>query len=282
MSFSNHWLMVRRPVPLWYLRMALPVRIEIPGRAELRPTGLAEGPDGVLYVSDDVHGRIWRITYNGDGSDKVASAPAAVVVAADGSSAAVPPEGEHPDAGRPSRPLSVPPGATAGRVALGDRIFHGEASNGTCSGCHGSDAGGSPQGPPLNRGHWLWSDGSLAGLTATIEKGVAQPKQYQGVMPPLGGAPPIWPQDVAAVSAYVWALGSKTDPSLILIWNSNGRFAVRRHSPNAFTVSLRADENVLCRAQTLLSIVERHGRQPRRSHRAEPDGQLLSSGVAKR
>jgi hypothetical protein len=23
MSFSNHWLMVRRPVPLWYLRMAL-------------------------------------------------------------------------------------------------------------------------------------------------------------------------------------------------------------------------------------------------------------------
>jgi glucose/arabinose dehydrogenase/mono/diheme cytochrome c family protein len=179
-----------------------------PGRAAFRPTGLAEGPDGVLYVSDDVHGRIWRITYNGDGSDKVASAPAAVVVAADGSSAAVPPEGEHPDAGRPSRPLSVPPGATAGQVALGDRIFHGEASNGTCSGCHGSDAGGSPQGPPLNRGHWLWSDGSLAGLTATIEKGVAQPKQYQGVMPPLGGAP-LSQQDVAAVSAYVWALGHK-------------------------------------------------------------------------
>jgi Transposase domain (DUF772) len=39
-----------------------------PGRAAFRPTGLAEGPDGALYVSDDVHGRIWRITYNGDGS----------------------------------------------------------------------------------------------------------------------------------------------------------------------------------------------------------------------
>jgi hypothetical protein len=39
-----------------------------PGKAAFRPTGLAEGPDGALYVTDDVHGRIWRITYNGDGS----------------------------------------------------------------------------------------------------------------------------------------------------------------------------------------------------------------------
>jgi glucose/arabinose dehydrogenase len=34
-----------------------------PGWAAFRPTGLAEGPDGALYVSDDVHGRIWRVTY---------------------------------------------------------------------------------------------------------------------------------------------------------------------------------------------------------------------------
>jgi mono/diheme cytochrome c family protein len=79
----------------------------------------------------------------------------------------------------------------ADQVALGNRIFHGEASYGTCSGCHGSDAGGSTVGPALNSGHWLWSDGSLAGLTAAIENGVAQPKQYQGVMPPLGEAPPF-------------------------------------------------------------------------------------------
>jgi mono/diheme cytochrome c family protein len=91
-------------------------------------------------------------------------------------------------------------------VALGDRIFHGAASNGTCSGCHGSDAGGTPQGPPLNAGHWLWSDGSLAALTATIETGVPHPKKYQGVMPPLGGAP-LSKADVAAVAAYVWAVG---------------------------------------------------------------------------
>lgn len=35
------------------------------GAAAHRPTGLAMGPDGALYVSDDSGGRIWRITYTG-------------------------------------------------------------------------------------------------------------------------------------------------------------------------------------------------------------------------
>jgi glucose/arabinose dehydrogenase len=34
-----------------------------PGTAAHRPAGLAQGPDGALYVSDDNGGRIWRITY---------------------------------------------------------------------------------------------------------------------------------------------------------------------------------------------------------------------------
>ena len=35
--------------------------LESPRDAAFRPTGLAEGPDGSLYVSDSVRGRIWRI-----------------------------------------------------------------------------------------------------------------------------------------------------------------------------------------------------------------------------
>ena len=100
----------------------------------------------------------------------------------------------------------MPPGATIQQVDLGDRIFHGQAASGTCSGCHGADAGGSPQGPPLNTGHWIWSDGSLAALRETIEKGVPHPKQYQGVMPPLGGAP-LSKADLDAVAVYVWSIG---------------------------------------------------------------------------
>ena len=30
-----------------------------------RPTGLAQGSDGSLYVSDDVGGKIWKISYRG-------------------------------------------------------------------------------------------------------------------------------------------------------------------------------------------------------------------------
>lgn len=33
-------------------------------RAAYRPVGLAEAPDGALYVADSVKGRIWRITYD--------------------------------------------------------------------------------------------------------------------------------------------------------------------------------------------------------------------------
>jgi glucose/arabinose dehydrogenase len=36
-----------------------------PGSAAHRPAGLAVGPDGALYISDDVRGRIWRVTYRG-------------------------------------------------------------------------------------------------------------------------------------------------------------------------------------------------------------------------
>ena len=33
--------------------------------AKYRPCGLAQGPDGSLYVTDDTKGMIWKITYNG-------------------------------------------------------------------------------------------------------------------------------------------------------------------------------------------------------------------------
>ncbi len=40
--------------------------ITSPGDAEYRPTGLAVGPDGSLYISDSRKGRIWRVEYTGD------------------------------------------------------------------------------------------------------------------------------------------------------------------------------------------------------------------------
>ena len=37
--------------------------IASPGDAQHRPMGLAQGPDGSLYVTDSVEGKIWRIVY---------------------------------------------------------------------------------------------------------------------------------------------------------------------------------------------------------------------------
>jgi len=176
-----------------------------PGRATFRPTGLGMAPDGAIYIADDVHGRIWRVTYRGDAATaRIAPAPTPTFTASNGQP--LPPEGMHPDAGRVTASLIPPPGATREQLALGDRIFHGEASNGTCSGCHGSDAGGTSVGPALNKGIWVQTDGSLEAITRIITNGVAQPRNYTGVMPPLGGAP-LSKQDIAAVAAYVWAVG---------------------------------------------------------------------------
>ena len=41
-----------------------------PDGAEHRPSGLAVGPNGALYVSDDIRGTIYRITYRGGAFDE--------------------------------------------------------------------------------------------------------------------------------------------------------------------------------------------------------------------
>jgi glucose/arabinose dehydrogenase len=37
-----------------------------PGSAVYRPVGLAEAPDGAIYISDDQRGRVWRVVYVGE------------------------------------------------------------------------------------------------------------------------------------------------------------------------------------------------------------------------
>jgi glucose/arabinose dehydrogenase/mono/diheme cytochrome c family protein len=178
--------------------------VETPEKAAHRPSGLAVGPDGSLYISDDVTGRIYKVVYTGGAAGGGAkftpcpsgSAPAGPIVEA----AAKPPEGTNADAG-----LSVPAGSTAEMVALGNRVYHGQVGGASCAGCHGADGKGSPLGPDLTDQKWLWSDGSYPGIAKTITDGVMQPKEYRSPMPPMGGAQ-LTSDQVSAVAAYVWAL----------------------------------------------------------------------------
>ena len=161
-----------------------------PGAARYRPAGLAVGPDGALYIADDVKGRIWKVSYKGP------AGATAIAAASSGSPAAA------PSAPAPGHALRVPPGSTQAQVQAGERLFKAQ----TCTGCHGADAKGSPLGPSLAAGKWVWSDGSLAGIRRTIDKGVPTPKAFRSAMPPKGGAQ-LTDTQLDEVAAYVWAVG---------------------------------------------------------------------------
>jgi glucose/arabinose dehydrogenase/mono/diheme cytochrome c family protein len=176
-----------------------------PAKAPHRPNGLAVAADGALYITDDVGGRVYKVTYHGGtgaAAKPVACPSPTMSPGSIAASDAKPPEGTHPDAGAK---LPVPPGSTAQIVAHGGDVFNGK-TGATCAGCHGSNGEGSPLGPDLSKGTWMWSDGSVQGITATITKGVAAPKQYRQPMPAMGGST-LSPDDLNAVAAYVWAIG---------------------------------------------------------------------------
>ena len=110
---------------------------------------------------------------------------------------AVFPTGGHADGARPdvvSLPVSVD--ATREQVALGDRIFHGEAANGKCYECHGWDGKGTGNGNDLTVGSLIWGD-SLMMIKRTLRHNIA-------IAPGRDGD--LTEADVDAVAAYVWGL----------------------------------------------------------------------------
>jgi mono/diheme cytochrome c family protein len=111
---------------------------------------------------------------------------------------------------KPAEP-ALPAGVTTAMIAQGDSIYHA----GACARCHGANALGARNGPTLVKGDsamWLHSDGSYAGILATIMRGVPKDslrdKARPFAMNPRGSSlvTPISEDAVKAVAAYVWKL----------------------------------------------------------------------------
>jgi mono/diheme cytochrome c family protein len=126
-------------------------------------------------------------------------------------------EPEVPAVAHPDPPAVTPGttvGATAARIVATNlpqgitqaMVDAGQDQFGTvCAACHGQGGVGSPAGPPLNDATWLNISGQYPEIITIINSGVANPRQYPGVMPPKGGGS-FDDQQVAAIAAYVYAL----------------------------------------------------------------------------
>ncbi len=194
-----------------------------PDKASHRPSGLAVGPDGSLYISDDIRGRIYRVVYQGGAEsnsqartvacpDPAAPAGPISSKAAKTSDVASDNAGKKNEASSDAASLPLAQGATRDMVVLGDQIFHGQVAGASCIGCHGARGTGTPLGPDLTSNRWVWGDGSLTAIAATIRVGVPHPRNYRSSMPPMGGAQ-LSADQVNAVAAYVWGLSHASNAS---------------------------------------------------------------------
>lgn len=161
-----------------------PEPITNPGNAFFRPCGLAEGPDGSLYISDSQHGRVWRVMYFPEGIKETVDRALYV------------PEVKKEEE-------RVPDELQAGRVVY----------NTYCAPCHQRDGKGAPgMNPPLAGINIV--TGNKTELIKIILKGYDKPtkingESYQNIMPPQAW---LADQQIADVLTYIrksW--GNKAD-----------------------------------------------------------------------
>lgn len=103
--------------------------------------------------------------------------------------------------------LSAMMAGSVAAQAQGRTIFEGK---GNCWTCHGRDAKGTPLGPNLTDGEWIYGDGSLDSIRVVVQRGVAKPQKYPAPMPPMGGAR-LNQAEIDAVATYVRSLQLPSD-----------------------------------------------------------------------
>jgi glucose/arabinose dehydrogenase/mono/diheme cytochrome c family protein len=139
------------------------------GDAAARPMGLAQGPDGALYVSESVNGKIWRVTYRGR---RESFGPGHLEAMAAR-------KAQQQHIRQPDEQKDILGGET---LAAGAKLYQTY-----CVACHQGDAkGDGARFPPLAGTRWVSGNKPrlisivLHGLQGEIE---VEGKAYNGVMP---------------------------------------------------------------------------------------------------
>jgi glucose/arabinose dehydrogenase/cytochrome c553 len=151
-----------------------------------RPMGLAQGPDGSLYISESNKGRIWRVLYKGDkklfGSAQLAAMEK-----------------------RKSRTYIKTPDEAKDNLGLGGIMNGLVLYNSYCAGCHQRDGkGDNNRYPPLAGSDWIAGNNEqlirvmLHGLQGEIK---VNGKTFNGIMPAHGGF--LDDHAIASIATYI-------------------------------------------------------------------------------
>jgi glucose/arabinose dehydrogenase/mono/diheme cytochrome c family protein len=136
--------------------------------AKFRPMGIAQGPDGSLYVSDSRKGKIWRIMFKGDEKNFGTAQLAAME--------------KHKLSSHIKTPDEIKDNLDAKTVEAGQRIY-----NTYCTPCHQRNGlGDGSRFPPLVNSEWV--SGNKRKLIELVVNGLEGPievngKPYNDLMP---------------------------------------------------------------------------------------------------
>ncbi|OLY93538.1 Glucose/arabinose dehydrogenase, beta-propeller fold [Cnuella takakiae] len=130
--------------------------------AKARPMGLAQGPDGSLYITESVKGKLWRIVYKGD-RNKFSTAGLEKMTALKSTKSNI----KHPD-------------AVKDNLQNGMMVGGGHVYTTYCAACHQYNGkGDGTRFPPLANSDWV--NGDKQKLIHVLLKGLNQPIQVNGV-----------------------------------------------------------------------------------------------------
>lgn len=154
--------------------------------AEARPMGIAEGPDGSIYITESKNGKIWRVVYTGD-RDNFGDEQLAPVIA------------EKENASNIKNPHPVEDNLERNIELGGETVY-----NTYCAACHSRNGEGSPpRFPPISDTEWVNGDKEtlitivLQGLDGAIE---VKGEVYNTPMPAHGY---LSDEEIAQVLTYV-------------------------------------------------------------------------------